>query len=260
MITMTQSASTASTVPVSYCGREAEWNLRVDLAAAYRLISRLKMDDAIFTHISVRLPTSTPTFLINGYGLLFDEITASNLVVIDTAGNKLCDSPLEVNPAGFDIHSAIHAASADAHCVMHTHTLAGMAVSALQEGLLPLNQMSMKFFNRLARYSYDTIYFDDYEKKRLVETLGTKKALLMDNHGLLTCGASVSEAFYFMYYLEQACRVQMSVLSMGRAPVIPTDEACESAAALFEERSYMRGLMWDAFKRQLDRECPDYRS
>lgn len=245
--------------PASFKGDAKEWRLRVDLAASYRLVSQLGLDDAIFTHISLRLPTETPSFLINGYGLLFDEITASNLVVVDVHGNKLCDSPLEVNPAGFDIHSAIHMANSQAHCVMHTHTLAGMSVSALREGLLPVNQMSMKFFNRIARYSYDTIHFDEYEKSRLVATLGSKKALLMENHGLLTCGRTVAEAFYFMYYLEKACRVQLSVLATGRPAIIPSDAACESAAALFEDRSYMRDLMWNAFTRQLERDCPQYR-
>lgn len=237
-----------------------EWEMRVELAAAYRLVSMLGLDDAIFTHLSLRLPTPEPTFLINAYGLMFDEITASNLVVVDLGGNKIGNSPYDVNPAGFDIHGAIHAANTNAHCIIHTHTLAGMAVSALKEGLLPINQISMKFFNRIARYSYDTIHFDDFEKNRLIETIGARKALIMENHGLLTCGETVSEAFYFMYYLEKACRVQMATLSMERDIIVPSDEACESAAVLFEDRSYMRDLMWAAFKRKLDRESPGYRS
>lgn len=235
-----------------------EWRLRVDLAAAYRQIALLNMDDAIFTHISVRLPTETPTFLINPYGMTFDEVTASSLVTIDIDGNKICDSDWPVNPAGFSIHSAIHSASPHAHCVMHTHTMAGMAVAALEEGLLPINQMSLHFHNRLARYSYDTIHFPEHEKKRLVAELGERKAMLMDSHGLLTVGRTVSEAFFYMYYLEKACRVQIQVLSMNRPFRQVSREVAEEGARLFESLPEQKEFMWTAFVRKLSRDYPEF--
>lgn len=237
---------------------DAEWQLRVDLAAAYRLIAKLNMDDAIFTHISVRLPADPPTFLINPYGMTFDEVTASSLVKIDINGNKVCDSNWPVNPAGFDIHSAIHAASPDAHCVIHTHTLAGMAVAALEEGLLPINQMSLHFYKRIARYSYDTIHFPEHEKARLVAALGGKKAMIMDSHGLLTVGATVGEAFFYMYYLEKACRIQTQILSMNRPFLQPSPAVCEEGARLFESRPEQKEFMWTAFVRKLAADAPDF--
>lgn len=236
-----------------------EWQTRVDLAAAYRLIAALNMDDAIFTHISVRIPdTEVPTFLINPYGMMFEEVTATSLVKIDVNGHKICDSPWPVNPAGFDIHSAVHTRSPNAHCVIHTHSLAGMTVASMPEGLLPLNQMSLHFYKRIGRYSYDTIHFPDHEKDRLVACIADHPALIMESHGMMTCGPTVADAFFYMYYLEKACRIQVQVMAGGR-PHIPIREAvADEGRALFENRHEQKRFMWAAFVRKLHRDAPDF--
>ena len=239
----------------------AEWELRCDLAAAYRLVARFGMDDLIFTHLSVRLPGAGDRFLINPYGFMFDEITASNLVEVDAEGMPAKGAEATVNPAGFVIHSAIHRARADAHCVMHTHTLAGMAVAALEEGLLPLNQMSMEFYGHLARHPYEGIADDLSERERLVADLGSANAMLLANHGLLTLGRTVAEAFYYMYYLEQSCRIQVAAMSTGGRLSLPSPEVCAHAAGQFGRGSPTKGQRpWAALRRRLDREAPDYRS
>lgn len=237
---------------------EEEWMLRVELAAAYRLIALLNMDDAIFTHLSLRIPGDKPTFLINPYGMMFEEVSASSLVKIDVNGYKVCDSDWPVNPAGFDIHSAVHMKSPNAHCVIHTHSLAGMTVASMPEGLLPLNQMSLHFYNRIGRYSYDTIHFPESEQRRLVQAIGNHRALIMENHGLLTCGASVAEAFFYMYYLEKACRIQTQVLAGGRSYIAMPESAREEGAALFEARPEQKRFMWAAFVRKLHRDSPSF--
>ena len=237
---------------------DQEWKLRVELAAAYRLIAMMNMDDAIFTHISLRVPGNVPTFLINPYGMMFEEVTASSLVKIDSEGRKVCGSDWPVNPAGFDIHAAVHTGSADAHCVIHTHSLAGMTVAAMPEGLLPLNQMALHFYNRIGRYSYDTIHFPDSEKRRLVEAIGPHRALIMECHGLLTCGPTVAEAFFYMYYLEKACRIQVQVLAKGEPVLRMPESACEEGARLFEDRPEQKRFMWAAFVRKLLRDSPSF--
>lgn len=237
---------------------DEEWQLRVELAAAYRLIAMMNMDDAIFTHLSARVPGEVPTFLINPYGMMFEEVTASSLVKIDSKGHKICGSPWPVNPAGFDIHAAVHTGSPDAHCVIHTHSLAGMTVAAMPEGLLPLNQMSLHFYNRIGRYSYDTIHFPDSEKRRLVQAIGPHRALIMESHGLLTCGATVAEAFFYMYYLEKACRIQAQVMAKGEPILRMPESACEEGARLFHERPEQKRFMWAAFVRKLLRDAPSF--
>ena len=192
-----------------------EQRLRQELAACYRLIAHFRMSDLIFTHISLRLPGPEHHFLINPYGLLFDEITASSLVKIDLQGRPVEPSPHPVNPAGFVIHSAIHAAREDAHCVLHTHTRAGCAVAALECGLLPVNQMSMEFYGRVAYHAYEGIALDMDEQQRLVADLGDKPVMILRNHGLLATGGSVAEAFLRMYYLEKACEIQLAAQSAG---------------------------------------------
>lgn len=237
----------------------AEWELRCDLAAAYRLVARFGMDDLIFTHLSLRLPGEGDRFLINPYGWMFDEITASSLVEVDAEGLPAKGADAAVNPAGFVIHSAVHRARADAHCVMHTHTLAGMAVAALKEGLLPLNQMSMEFYGQLARHPYEGIADDLSERERLVADLGDKSAMILANHGLLTVGRTVAEAFYYMYYLEQACRIQVAAMSTGGRLSVPPSDVCEHAAGQFSRGSPTKGQRpWLALRRRLDRESPDY--
>ena len=192
-----------------------EWKLRVDLAAAYRLVSLYGWSDLVFTHISARIPGPEHQFLINPYGLLFEEITASSLIRIDQQANKLHDSPYPVNPAGFTIHSCVHAAREDAGCVMHTHSRAGIAVSAKKEGLLPISQQSTFVLPSLAYHGYEGVALRDDEKPRLAADLGDARFLILRNHGLLTVGTSVAEAFLGMYTLENACRIQIDAQSGG---------------------------------------------
>lgn len=240
----------------------AEWEARRDLAAAYRLIAHFGMDDLVFTHLSLRLPGPGDRFLINPYGWMFDEITASSLVTVDAEGLPVNDAEANVNPAGFVIHSAIHRARPDAHCVMHTHTLAGMTVAATTDGLLPLNQMSMEFYGRLSHHPYEGIADDVDERERLVADLGTNPAMILTNHGLLTVGHTVAEAFQYMYYLEQACRIQVAATSTGRELTFPSDEVCRHAAAQFARSAGPdKGRrVWTALRRRLDRIAPDYRT
>ncbi|HCA86529.1 MAG TPA: class II aldolase [Streptomyces sp.] len=223
------------------------------------------MTDLIFTHISLRLPGPDQHFLINPYGLLFEEITAANLVRIDMAGNPVDATPHKVNPAGFVIHSAIHAARADAHCVLHTHTKAGCAVAAQQGGLLPLNQMSMEFHNRVGYHDYEGVALNLDEQRRLVEDIGDHPALILRNHGLLTVGESAARAFLRMYYLEKACEIQVTAQAGGAALTVPSDSVCEytarqlageASADLQDDDAYE--LAWAAMLRLLDRVAPGY--
>lgn len=236
--------------------------LRTDLAAAYRLLDHYGWSDQVFTHLSVRIPGEEPTFLINAYGLLPEEVTASNLVEIDVDGNKVGDNDGDVNPAGFTIHSAIHTHRHDAVCVMHTHTMAGMAVSALEDGLLPLNQTNMAFYHRLGYYDYEGIPLDLSVRQRIVEALGHHKGMLLRNHGLLTVGRSIPEAFFYMYYLNQACEIQLEAMKSGGKLLMPSHEACEFTAQQFENPAYHAesvDLVWRALRRKLDRIDPGYR-
>ncbi len=238
---------------------DEEWQLRVDLAAAYRLLAHYGMDDLIFTHTSVRLPGPEHRFLINPYGMTFDEIRASDLVVIGVDGEQVGATRYGVNPAGFTIHSAIHMTRQDALCVMHTHTLAGMAVAALEGPLLMLNQMSMEFHGRLAYHTYEGIALDLTERERLQADLGDKPAMILKNHGLLTVGRTVPEAFYYMYYLEMACRIQLATQKTGAAMHLPSDEVLTHTAGQFTSTAPKGGRMWPALLRKLDRIDPSYR-
>jgi len=214
---------------------EAERRVREDLAAAYRLVAFFGMDDSIYTHISARVPGTEDQFLINPFGMLFRDITASKLVKIDLAGRILDDSPYDVNPAGFTIHSAVHAARHDAACVLHTHTVAGVAVSSLAGGLQPCNQWALQFYQRVVYHDFEGIALDPEERERLVADLGpTARALILRNHGLVTLGRTVSEAFILMLNLERACRVQVAIQSSG-LPVYPVPaEVCEKTARQYE--------------------------
>ena len=191
-----------------------EWQARVDLAAAYRLVALYGWDDLIFTHISVKIP-GTEHFLINPYGMMFDEITASSLVKINLAGEKIEDSPYPVNPAGFTIHSCVHEARPDVSCVMHTHSINGVAVSAQKNGVLPLSQQSFFVLSSLAYHDYEGVALLEGEKPRLVRDLGDKRFLMLRNHGLLTTGTSVAEAFLAMYVFEAACMIQVRAQAGG---------------------------------------------
>jgi ribulose-5-phosphate 4-epimerase/fuculose-1-phosphate aldolase len=237
-----------------------ERQLRIDLAACYRLVALYGWDDIVFTHISVRLPGDAG-FLINPYGMLFDEITASSLVRIDAEGNKLSESPYPVNPAGFVIHSAIHAVRHDAQCVLHTHTVAGVAVSAQEKGLLPISQQATVALASLGYHDYEGIAVRDDEKPRLQRDLGDNTCLILRNHGLLTVGATVADAFLNMYLLERACEVQLAAQS-GGAALLEVDPRI--AAGVKENvRAVTRGLggslAWPGLLRMLDRQNPGYR-
>jgi ribulose-5-phosphate 4-epimerase/fuculose-1-phosphate aldolase len=238
-----------------------ERELREDLAAAYRLFAMHGMTDLVFTHLSVRIPGDGHRFLVNPYGLLFEEITASSLVVVDAEGEPKQETSWPVNPAGFVIHSAIHMGREEAQCVMHTHTLAGMAVAAQQGGLLPLNQMMMEFEGRVALHDYEGVAADDNlsERERLVRDLGDRPCMILRHHGLLTVGRTVTEAFYWMWYLEQACRIQLAAQSSGAPMAIPPKEVVLRARAQFSTGPTKGWLPWQALKRKLDREQPDYR-
>lgn len=199
-----------------------EWTIRCDLAAAYRLIAHFGMDDLIYTHLSARLPGNENRFLLNPYGLMFNEITASSLVVVDPEGHAIeAEEKSKINNAGFTIHSAVHMNRQDAMCVRHTHTTAGMAVAAQDQGLLPLNQMSMEFYGRLSYHDFEGIALDLDERERLVKDLGKNNVMILKHHGLLTTGRTVAEAFYNMYYLDQACRIQIAASQGGQEDQSP---------------------------------------
>lgn len=239
---------------------EEEWALRVDLAAAYRLVALFGWDDIVFTHLTARLPGPDHHFLINPYGMLFDEVTASSLVKIDLQGNKVVDSPFDVNPAGFNIHSAIHSAREDAQCVMHTHSLNGVAVSAQKEGLLPLSQQSTLVLASLAYHDYEGIVLNEDEKPRLVNDLGDALFLMLRNHGLLTVGNSIADAFLFMYVFEAACTIQVRSLAGAREMLPVKQEIVDGVKQAVELVTLGLGgdLAWSGLKRRLDRRNPGY--
>jgi ribulose-5-phosphate 4-epimerase/fuculose-1-phosphate aldolase len=236
-----------------------EMAARVELAACYRLAAYYQMTDLIYTHITAKVPGAHEHFLINPYGMRWEEITASSLVKIDIHGNKLDTTPYDVNPAGFTIHSAIHTARPDAHYIMHTHTRAGVAVSCLKDGLLPLNQIALQFYGQVAYHEFEGIALHLEERERIVADMGTKPNMILRNHGLLTVGRSASEMFNNMFYLNRACEIQISVLSMG-LPVqsIPT-EVCHRVAEQCETITIDDlQLEWDAQLRLLESIAPGY--
>ena len=238
-----------------------EWQQRVDLAACYRLVARYGWDDLIFTHISARVPGPEHHFLINPYGLMFDEITASSLVKVDLDGHKVMAGEHDINPAGFVIHSAVHAAREDAACVLHVHSVNGVAVSAQQDGLLPLSQHSMAVLASLAYHDYEGVALNDNEKPRLVRDLGDKRFLMLRNHGLLTVGRSVAEAFVGMYFFETSCMIQVRAMGGGtplrRIPAAIVADAPRQFATV--TRGAGGNLAWPALLRKLDAESPGYR-
>jgi ribulose-5-phosphate 4-epimerase/fuculose-1-phosphate aldolase len=240
---------------------DEEWQVRVDLAAAYRLVAHYGWDDLIFTHLSARVPGPEHHFLINPYGMMFEEIMASSLVKINLRGEIVTPSPYFINPAGFTIHSAVHAAREDALCVIHLHTDNGIAVSAQQDGLLPLSQQSMFALASLAYHEYEGLALNEEEKSRLVADLGNKNNMILRNHGLLTLGKSAAEAFLSMYILERACRIQILAQS-GNATLLPVPEPIlENVASQLSAVTLGQGaqLAWPGLLRKLDRLDPSYR-
>lgn len=239
---------------------EQEWQLRVDLAAVYRLIALYGWDDLVFTHVSARIPGPEHHFLINPYGLMFEEITASSLVKIDMNCQPLLPTPHKVNPAGFVIHSAIHEAREDAGCVLHTHTRAGVAVSTQKRGLLPISQQASVIMSSLAYHDYEGIAVRDDERARLQADLGGAKYMILRNHGLLTVGATMGEAFQAMYSLEAACQIQVGAVGGGAELIEVGQEVLDTVAhAISVQRTALSSNeIFAALKRKLDRRNPGY--
>ncbi len=243
---------------------EPATNARTDLAAAYRLLAHMKMDDSIFTHISAKVGEEE-RFLLNSYGTRFDEVKASELVTVDLDGTVL-DDPLGhgINAAGFVIHSAVHAARPDIGCVLHTHTVAGVAVACLEEGLLPLNQWALQFHDRIAYHDFEGIAVNPAERERLVADLGTKKAMVLRNHGLMTCGRTVGEAFVLMHNLERACQAQIAAMGTGRPLRLPSRAIADLTASQYEKwddlhaASGLADPEWAAFLRLAATVAPDF--
>lgn len=236
-----------------------EWTVRVDLAAAYRLVAHFGWDDLIFTHLSARIPGSDHHFLINPYGMMFHEITASSLVKVDQEGNIVADNGYRINPAGFTIHSAIHMARDDAGSVMHLHNHAGTAVSAQKNGLLPISQTAMLVYPRLAYHDYEGVALDLDERARIVKDLGEKDVMILRNHGTLTLGNSVAEAFTLMYFLENACEKQIRAQAGGEL-CMPSPAAIETTRQQSAMLPKVAPLVWPGLIRLLDARYPGYRS
>jgi ribulose-5-phosphate 4-epimerase/fuculose-1-phosphate aldolase len=240
----------------------AEWQVREELAAAYQLAALHRMTDHIYTHISARVPGDEHHFLLNAYGLMFDEVTASNLVKVNLQGDVLLDATgLGINQAGFIIHGAIHEHRHDAMCVMHTHTQAGIAVSAQKEGLRMLSQHAMRFHGKLAYHDYEGVVLDLDEREHILQNLGTRNVLILRNHGLLVCGDTIRDAFDQMYYLERACQIQIAAQSSGGALIEASDAVAARVAAQFDRPGRpSKDKHWPPLLRMLDRLAPEYRS
>jgi len=235
--------------------------MRRALAACYRLVALYGMDDMFSTHSSARVPGSEEHFLLNPYGVLFEQVTASDLVKVDLDGNIVQDTGYSINSAGFVIHSAVHASRPDAKCVLHTHTVAGMAIASIEEGLLPLTQKSMRFYNRIGYHDYEGVALDLDERQRLVSDLGDKRVLILRNHGLLTAGRTIPEAFSLMYYLDQSCRIQMEIMASGGKMLVVPGQLAEKTARQFEREDSSYGQReWPALLRLLDNKDPSYRN
>jgi ribulose-5-phosphate 4-epimerase/fuculose-1-phosphate aldolase len=264
MATVMDKVTAANDAHIRDLVSEEEWAIRVDLAAAYRLVALYGWDDLIFTHLSARIPGPEHHFLINPYDMMFEEITASSLVKIDVEGLPVVPTSHPVNPAGFTIHSAIHMARDDAHAVMHLHTPAGQAVSAMAEGLLPHTQTAMIAQHDVAYHEYEGIATDLEERERLVEDIGDKNLMILRNHGTLAVGETVADCFLRLYFLERACDAQVKMLSAGRDklynPPQGTPEKVKAQTPAAGMAMVSRGLAWPALLRKLDRIDPSFRN
>ena len=240
----------------------AEWQVRIDLAACYRLVAHYGWDDLIFTHISARVPGPETHFLINPYGMMFDEITASSLVKIDLRGNEVSDSAYNINPAGFTIHSAVHERRHDAHCVLHLHTTAGVAVSAQKDGLLPISQQSLFPLTAISYHDYEGVALNPDEKPRLVADLGATNFMILRNHGLLTCGETVAQAFLNMFILQRSCEVQVMAQAGGKELIRISPPILDGIRQMTKTVTRGAGaeLAWPGLLRKLDRVNPGYAS
>jgi ribulose-5-phosphate 4-epimerase/fuculose-1-phosphate aldolase len=242
---------------------DAEWRMRVDLAACYRLVALYDMDDLFATHISARAPGAAEHFLLNPYGVHFSEITASSLVRVDLDGAIVQETDHVINPAGFVIHSAIHAARHDARCVLHTHTVAGMAISTMEEGLQPWFQKATRYYRRTAYHDYEGVAEDLDERARLVRDLGDRNYMVLRNHGLLVCAPTIAQGFKEMYAMEKACKTQLAIMQAGGRIIELSDNLLEHTAQQFESDARVtreRPSGWPSLKRMLDRVNPGYAS
>ena len=241
---------------------EEEWQQRIALAACYRLVAYFHWDDLIFTHLSARVPGGAHHFLINPYGMTFDEITASSLVKVDLGGNKVMESPYEINPAGFTIHSAIHAAREDAQCVLHVHSINGAAVSAQKRGVLPVSQQSIFVLSSLSYHDYEGVALREDEKSRLVRDLGDRNFFMLRNHGLITVADTVPDAFLRLYTFEAACMIQLRAQAGGEdlVPIDPRIIATAQQQAATVTKQAGGSFTWPALLRKLDRIDPSYRN
>jgi ribulose-5-phosphate 4-epimerase/fuculose-1-phosphate aldolase len=249
--------------PVQNQVSEQEWRARVDLAACYRLVSHFGMSDLVYNHITARIPGSEEHLLINAYGLMYDEITASNLVTIDIDGNILNNpnTDMGINLAGYVIHSAVHRARHDVGCVIHTHARASMAISAMDCGLLPLTQTAMRFKD-IAYHDYESVAIDLDEQARLVADLGSQTAMILRNHGVLTCGPSIAQAFNTLYWLENACKAQVDAMASNTKLRFPSQEVIDKTNHLYQPqvRRPFGEMEWPAMLRLMDRKDPSYKT
>lgn len=241
-----------------------EWDARVNLAASYRLVHHFGWTDLIYNHITLSVPSEPGVFLTNPFGLNYSEVTASSLVKIDINGNLLSPTPFRINRAGFIIHSAIHAARDDAKCVLHTHSRASVAIACLQEGLVPMNQGGLQFYNRLSYHDYEGFSVEADERARLVESLGANHLLILRNHGVLTTGETVAKAFQRMYFFEQSAQLQLDVMQTGRPICMPSPEVCEKTAQSWHngtsDSSSNDDIEWAALLRLADTHYPGFRA
>jgi len=243
---------------------EAEWQMRKDLAACFRLVDLYGWSDLLATHLSARVPNADDQFLINPFGLMFDEMTASSMIKVDEDGNQLSESEYDINPAGFVIHSAVHMARPEVACVIHTHTQAGVGVATQKDGLLPLTQQSLAVLATTCYHEYEGIAFDLSERERLANDLGNNNVLFLKNHGLLTVGNTVGEAFMWMYRAERACRFQLAFQQAGVEATLISDEMQQVTMDRNQKANSKEGYRpigqkeWPALLRKLDRENPGY--
>lgn len=253
-------------VPTGSIGRndKTEWETRVDLAACYRLVALYGMSDLVYNHITARVPGQHNQFLINAYGYLYEEITASSLYKIDIDGNVIerPDTPYGINQAGYVIHSAVHAAREDVACVIHTHARASMAVSMMECGLLPISQHAMRFYGDVGYHPYEGVALDLDERARLIEHLGDKNVMFLRNHGLLVCGTSIAEAFNRCYWVELACKAQIDAMSTGAELIVPPQEVIDLTANQFDPdvRRRYGEMEWETMLRRVDRVDPSFRN
>lgn len=245
---------------------EAEWETRVDLAAAYRLVDLYGWSDLYSTHLSARVPDADDQFLINPFGMLFEEMTASCLVKVDSEGNILSETDYGINPAGFTFHSAVHMAREDALWAIHTHTYAGCAVATQKDGLLPINQHALAVLDQVSYHDYEGIAMDLGERERIARDLGSSNILILRNHGLLTVGRTAGEVFMWMYRIERACRMQIAFQQTGAKPIPILDEVRETSMANNRFNNSEKGYRtigkneWPGLRRKLDRIDPSYKT